>query len=274
MLDSFFDNAGEIVASAASNPLGVAALVILLSGAIAFWWFRHSDEWIRLSIIVMLFAGGLLFAFASGIETSTVAEPLLLEPKSNPGAVILSLDAQQQLEDHLQKEGMPINSEAKAAVLEEALVTYLEPNDVAQPGSVTSTTRKQLVQASETVDGFKFDLYGCLRTGETGVVECDFAVTNEKEDRLLRVIGSNSPQSQIIDSDGTPYITEKVDFGTESSPYHAEIKLVKNIFVTGKLTFDNVSEEVDLLSLLEIGNYARETTEYFTVQFRDIPVPN
>lgn len=63
-MESFFENAANIITSAATNSLGLAALVLILSALIAFFWFQKSKEWIRLSIFLVLFIGGLLFAYA------------------------------------------------------------------------------------------------------------------------------------------------------------------------------------------------------------------
>ena len=39
-MESLLENASDIIASAAMNPLGIAALVIIISGCIALYWFR------------------------------------------------------------------------------------------------------------------------------------------------------------------------------------------------------------------------------------------
>ncbi|MEM6866756.1 MAG: hypothetical protein AAF528_00030 [Cyanobacteria bacterium P01_C01_bin.121] len=279
-MESFFDNAGEIITSAASNPLGIAALVILLSGAISFWWFRHSAEWIRLSMIILLFVGGLLFAFASGIEVSTSKIDVIAPPEEpDSNTIILSDAVEEQLNQHIQETGSPVNPDTKSQIIEEALESYLEDDepDTNEP-SQASVGSNQTAPAesidSKTVAGYKFDLYECIRTDEAGMIVCNFAISNQEEDRTLRILSQNSPESRIIDSNGVPYEASRVDFGAESSPYQADTKLAQKILIRSSLIFGEVPDEVNILALFEISTYSHSERNYSTIQFRDIEVSN
>jgi hypothetical protein len=273
LMESFFENAGEIIAAAASNSFGLVALISLICGVLAFWWFRNSSEWIRLSIIVLLFLGGLLFAFASGLEVS-MSDP---EPPRDfaPNSIRLSNSTEALLEEYLQKQGSPIDSDTKSQVIEEALTVYLEEPtpETAQPSQLSpGIEQSESILDSETVAGYQFDLYGCLRTDETGVVICNFAITNQEADRTLRIYSQNSPESRIVGSNGVPYEASNIDFGTESSPYQAETKLPQGVLIRSSLTFSQIPEEINNLALLEINAYTYSERNSSTIQFRDIPI--
>lgn len=52
-MDELFKTSPEIIRAAATNPLALAALVVLTLGVLAFVHFRHSSELTRISIFVL-----------------------------------------------------------------------------------------------------------------------------------------------------------------------------------------------------------------------------
>lgn len=258
----------------------------------------------RVIIYAVLYFSTIAIALVTGFRTGeAIVEPQIIREKEivevpNPldsRAIILSRTTQEQLENYIAETGNPITLETKLKTVEEALDNYFvaETSVLATtPSPVTnettsstlsdvddavSSTFSEAVQASQlstSAKGFRFDFYDCSRTGERGVIRCDFAVVNQEEDRTLQILASDSPESQIIDANGTLYIAAKIDFGTVSSRTRARTKFVQDISVPGSLTFTNIPEEINTLNLLEINNYSSSGDEYFSIQFRDIAVSN
>lgn len=68
------DNFPEIIREAATSPLGILALIILLLVFLAVLFFGKSSEKVRLTIWFAAFGGALLFGFAIVRQTTVVAE--------------------------------------------------------------------------------------------------------------------------------------------------------------------------------------------------------
>jgi len=124
--------------------------------------------------------------------------------------------------------------------------------------------------------GFRFRLKDCTQTG--GTLVCSLTVTDEGEDCDLRVTG----QSRAIDSQGNQYSTARIQLGNRVTGYSisdTHEMLVQGIPTGLILTFDEVTEGVSRLALLEIVavasrecNASGRGDRQFRAQIRNVPV--
>lgn len=82
------DNFADIIREAATSPLGILALIILLLGTLAFAFFGKSSEKSRLIVWMAAFCGALLFGFAflRAEQRGTDPNGPVHEPKAPPAA--------------------------------------------------------------------------------------------------------------------------------------------------------------------------------------------
>ena len=136
----------------------------------------------------------------------------------------------------------------------------------------TSESLSQAAQTSILKENFEFTVDGCSRTGEFGVVICNFIVADKAEGRRLIIYANWAGRpSQIIDSRGGVYDASNVEFGSNRSSSTARTELFQNIPVKGSLTFTGVPEEVENINLLSISNYSPKGG-YFLAPFREIKI--
>jgi len=124
--------------------------------------------------------------------------------------------------------------------------------------------------------GFRFRLRDCTQTGDALV--CSLTVTNEQEDCELKI----SRRSRAIDSQGNQYNAARAQIGNNvAAGWLSDTRemLVQGIPTVLILTFDEVTEGVSRLALLEIDSVAsREcsatggTDRQFRAQIRNVPV--
>jgi len=129
-------------------------------------------------------------------------------------------------------------------------------------GGMKHGTSKSIFQREE--NGFVFDLRSCKLGGTT--LECDFLITNRKEDRDLTIEFANPPFiSRFIDDSGNEYHASS-GFLATSAGYKGYSRLVSGVPVKARVSFEHVRPELQEAKLLELNAYA------FVVQFRDVPV--
>lgn len=241
-MESLAENAPDIIASAATNPLGLAALVIIVSGVIALYWFRKSADWLRLSIFSLLFVGGLLFAYASGLETPTVIGPVENNGIDSP----IVEDAGDPFGGNELEEKESLDNTQNS----------INPRTVAQVGE----------------EGYTFSLYSCSRNTRSDL-NCVLKVeNNEGERRNLTLYNSYyQEESKAIDGDGKIYLVESLVFGSTPDTGSVTQEMTQNVPVEAEIAFSDVPEELTTLRLVELL-FAHPGPRPFIVQFFDVPL--
>ena len=151
------------------------------------------------------------------------------------------------------------------------LMAKVNGND--EIGSSTSKSEPIKSQSIKKIvaEGYSFELIQCKLSGSR--LTCELLITNTEQDReLLLSIPMESPNSRIVDGEGNEYIAKQFQLGNNKG-YHARTKLVTGIPTKVNIIFEDVSQQANKLSLLEIGgcttgNYYKQ----FTTQMRDIPI--
>jgi hypothetical protein len=72
-MESFFQYAADIIRAAATSPLGILALLILVTGVLAFLFFKDAPILVRFLIFVMIFGAVCSFGGAVLRKTQTAA---------------------------------------------------------------------------------------------------------------------------------------------------------------------------------------------------------
>ncbi len=134
----------------------------------------------------------------------------------------------------------------------------------ASPSGPVARPPASMIQAQQTIESneFTFALRGCKAKG--GTVTCDFIITNEGGDRDLRIKG----ESRIFDEYGNEYPAIEAKLGNEAFKFGQAIKnhLISRIPTKAEISFSNIPEESQLLTVLEIDCWD------YKVQFRNVPL--
>lgn len=133
----------------------------------------------------------------------------------------------------------------------------------------------------QQANGFLFELKRCALSGSS--VECDFLITNNKEDRELKVSSQGASYagvspSRLIDTDGIEHIASEVLLGSDGGGnarreyrgYETQSLLATGIPTRAKITFEEVSPNIEMARLVEITCLSSRSP--FNVQFRNVPL--
>ena len=85
----------------------------------------------------------------------------------------------------------------------------------------------------------------------------------------LKLGWGDRPRSRIFDNYGNEYPLSEVKLANKTDRRNVESLLVANIKTKSSLSFEGLSPQVNIISLLEIEANAGGD---FTVQFRNIPI--
>jgi hypothetical protein len=115
---------------------------------------------------------------------------------------------------------------------------------------------------------YTFELTDCLLFGTR--ITCDLLVTNNDKDRELSIRGSyyQGDKTRLIDQRGNEYGVSKVQLGSYDRKEGASANLVTGVPFKLTLVFDDMAQDMTMLSLLDISVEGPEGS----VQFRDIPL--
>lgn len=157
---------------------------------------------------------------------------------------------------------------AKTKAIEELLCKGIDTGASPVEPQVASPTPKPVAKGQQQqveVKNFLFQLQKCTLSGQT--VTCDFLVTNKDNDRQLTICSNCFlyGRSRIVDDMGNEFNASKVQMGN-SSGSEISNKLVSNIPMKSRLSFEGVTSQPKLLSLLEINCGG------LMAQLRDIPL--
>ncbi len=151
-----------------------------------------------------------------------------------------------------------------------------------QPSDLPGSEGKKIPAKSsqqQQANGFLFDLKSCTLSGSS--VQCDFLITNNKEDRDLRIASQGRSAvgvgpSRLIDTSGIEYIADEAFLGSAvGGDARSERTSTRSALATGiptraTVNFESVSPDIELARLLEISCLSVRSP--FTVQFRNVPL--
>lgn len=241
----------------------------------------------RIFLYIIFFFIAITIALAAGFRTGeATTEPVVqkeiveIPSEPDPSSINLPNHIHQSIEQYLAKRNESVTPNSKIQVLDNAVKAYVSSSQETSTNNPTLPQQKAKddqiqtfeVQASESKKGLDFELNKCSRTNENGIIICIFSVTNKEDDTTIDIVAGNSPNSRIVGSNGIAYDASNIEIGTESNPNVARVKLVKDVLIRGKLTFTDIPNDINNLSLLEIHSFLpRPRGEgFFPIQFRDI----
>lgn len=109
------------------------------------------------------------------------------------------------------------------------------------------------IQASDEVEGIKFEAKGCQRQGKK--VVCSAWLTATEKDGVLIVFGKfNDTSTRLIDSDGNTYLPSLVQAGRiETQGGRLDVRVSKDVPLKATSTFMEISPSARDISLFEIA---------------------
>ena len=121
-------------------------------------------------------------------------------------------------------------------------------------------------QKISTERGYTAVLKTCKKLTES--VICNMLITNNEKDRKLRVFKEGS---RLFDTSGNEFDASNMSLG---SCEHRECEkvLISGIPTKTKVSFEGVSQEIQMVTALELKCWDRGSSKHFSFQFRDIPL--
>ena len=117
---------------------------------------------------------------------------------------------------------------------------------------------------------FIVEVVSCEMVDRTLIIE--FVITNKIDDRELDIRRKRySPHSRIFDEAGNEYKPQTVKFANKTNDGHITHNLVSEIPTAASLIFQKVNKDIKLISLFELGLWAKDNRN-FKVTFRNIPI--
>ncbi len=134
----------------------------------------------------------------------------------------------------------------------------------------TVTTEKSKAMQEVNAQNFNFKLIDWQKKGEGIIFE--ILITSEQDSRLALYPNANRElRTRVFDDFGNEYITSKIQLGNfYSTKYELANKLVAGVPMKAVISFDNISPQTKLITLLEIS--CRGNNKFFSVQLRNIPI--
>jgi len=143
--------------------------------------------------------------------------------------------------------------------------------EIAGSDNTSQTSRQPTAKNAQQqqIDGFLFELKRCSLTGRS--VECDLLITNNKDDRRLNIWADYwGSRSRLIDPNGNEYVSGEEAILGSSKGGRPQSILVSGIPTKAKMSFENVSPDIELARLVEIS--CESDSGSFKVQFRNVPL--
>ena len=212
----------------------------------------QTDPQHKSSLKSKLVAGGLLtlltavLGLATALINSGAVTPFLPGQKTSPVANAPSPSSQ---------------TPASAPPSQAPASPVLPSVDTAPSPSPAQNSERLVAAQTVTAKGVRFDNQGCKR--QTSTVICSFLITAQDKDKSLQLY----PESRLIDRNGQQYVAQKINFGGGN-----QSALVKDVALRADLTFENVPQSVDQLTLVELRALSDIYAGFFTAQFRDVAI--
>lgn len=188
-------------------------------------------------IFTFLFCSIGLFSFVQGIRSESTPTP----------SIISTFPAQTSTPTQVQHPPQPDT-----------------PTPILPKPTVELHSQEPIQKISEQF--FTFALIGCTQSG--GTVACDLIITNNGEDRVIRIYGS-ADDSEMYDDLGNFYDAPKVEFANKKSSYEVKLLLVSNVPTPAKIIFEEVATQANRIALFRLDGRAEDS---FLIEFRDIPL--
>ena len=133
-----------------------------------------------------------------------------------------------------------------------------------------ATSKEATTMQEINVQSFNFKLVEWQKKGEGIIFE--LLITSEQDTWLsLYPNHSQERRTRVLDDFGNEYISSKIQFGSFSSTkYRFENKLIAGVPMKAVISFDNISPDTKIITLLEISCNANN--KFFSAQLRNIPI--
>lgn len=120
------------------------------------------------------------------------------------------------------------------------------------------------------VEGFTCELIECKK--QDGIVKCDVAITNNKQDRQLVLFpNARGHVSRIIDNLSNEYTASSLQLGANKGKEYCKNTMISGIPIRAIITFEDMPQESKQALVIEIACSVRKSsTKYFSIQFRNV----
>lgn len=98
----------------------------------------------------------------------------------------------------------------------------------------------------QELDGIRFRLIGCKRTGASAT--CEVMLTSLGEDRVLKL----TQNTRLIDSEGEGFNVTRYEVGNSEAAYALNPSLPGDVPVKAVMTFARVGTQAESIALFEI----------------------
>ncbi len=162
---------------------------------------------------------------------------------------------------------------AQIDVVKDPTITGLLDNGVRSTiygkRDIISTKEVKTIQ-EVNVQSFNFKLINWQKKGEG--IYFEILITSDQDSRLSLYPNHNLDyRTRVFDNFGNEYFASKIQLGNiYSTKYRFENKLVAGVPMKAVISFDDISPQTKIISLLEISCQANNKS--FSAQFRNIPI--
>jgi hypothetical protein len=156
----------------------------------------------------------------------------------------------------------------KSTLMTKGLVNDATSRASAMEKLVKDIAARQVSVNKKESDGFLFEIVKCSQSDK--VVTVDFIVTNNQDDRNIRLDADGGGASRLFDDAGNEIIADRVKVANNSNGGFVNHLMISGLPTKCQLIFDGVSAKATSISRMEISYCDREISKDFRLIFRNI----
>lgn len=164
----------------------------------------------------------------------------------------------------------------KSTLLSRGLVNDATSRQKAMESLVKDICARTTLIKRVEFNGFLFELRECTMSERS--VTCRFLITNNGEDRALRIYNYSENDyrqnvSKMFDDFSAETLSKQVYLATKKG----DERFVESLLISGRpaetvIVFEAVSSKATIITRLDLRCWEGERETYFTVKFRNIPI--
>jgi uncharacterized protein YcfJ len=156
----------------------------------------------------------------------------------------------------------------KSTLMARGMVNDASSRASAMEKLVKEIAARQVSVNKKESDGFLFEIVKCSQSDK--VVTVDFIVTNNQDDRKIRMDASSGGTSRLFDDAGNEIAADRVKLANKSDGSYVNHLMVSGLPTKCQFIFDGDSGKANTIARLEINYVDQEIGKDFRLIFRNI----
>ena len=174
-----------------------------------------------------------------------------------------------QIKSAYMRRGLLADGRSRRDKMKELVKSLSSANDNVKPQTVEERPTNRQVQSFENVF---FTLNECKKSG--GKVDCFLTLRSDDRDSDIAIYSLANRRNIMLDNNGNEYHAVRLQIGNNYDISVVRSHLVAGVTVSASLSFNNVSRSATKIPLLNVAGIVYPSSNYFLVEFRDIPLIN